>query len=593
MPHGRGWARGIGASVELVDAFAAQARRAAENRLRLVVSLHSAMAHQRPETLLVWLLDGETLMGRCRTFRCIDQAGVEQRLGAALAGPPGRPGAPDSGSNASTSPHPPRCLPVGAPRKPGSASGSGLYYDIVLRWSSPAAPRRPGPDQRVRPEPARRVLKNIGPATPAVTGSTRPNSARCRSWWRASATAATAARWRCDTGRSGSRNSCTCSRTPRWCCGRTARRSAAGVAGQRGNPNRARLPGEFSAADRTSWKQGDPAHGAHSSRPGAFRVAGRATAGFADAFANDWSYGEAHHDLDTILRRRRHPPGRWTSAPRRPGAPSPGSPGPCRRHPGSLRRRCCARPAPSAAADGRPGLRQVVGHQAGGDGVAARGTIALASPPAAPSWTRSTVTTPWAYPNHNAWAANRAPTTSPPSGTVGPLGRHCCRRRRRPSSPAPCSSTRSTRVTSICRAICWTCWSTGSSRSRKPRRTGTTTWTCGNGIVMPSIGSTRGRGANNFPFIVLTSNGEARLPRRLPASLHPAPCRCRTRSRCGGWWRRTSRPMWRPRFGHSLIVTFVDRLRVVSGRGPVAQRRARPDPRPGTGGQPPPRRSGN
>ncbi|SFF65852.1 hypothetical protein [Streptomyces mirabilis] len=130
-----GWARGIGAGVELVDAFAAQARRAAENRLRLVVSLHSALADEWPETLLVWLLDGDTLVGR-EDFRCPPtQAGVEQRLGAVLAWATRQARCTGFRLRRIDIAAPSALLACWRPEEARLGQRLGLHYDIVLRWS--------------------------------------------------------------------------------------------------------------------------------------------------------------------------------------------------------------------------------------------------------------------------------------------------------------------------------------------------------------------------------------------------------------------------------------------------------------------------
>ncbi|AVH60465.1 MULTISPECIES: hypothetical protein [Streptomyces] len=77
------WADAVGV-VELGDAFERVRRGSARMRLRLVVSLHAAVADDWPETLDAWLLDrGE--MYRHKVFRCTpDQPGVEERLAGVL-----------------------------------------------------------------------------------------------------------------------------------------------------------------------------------------------------------------------------------------------------------------------------------------------------------------------------------------------------------------------------------------------------------------------------------------------------------------------------------------------------------------------------
>ncbi|MFG3053052.1 hypothetical protein ACGFZP_19165 [Kitasatospora sp. NPDC048239] len=78
------WAKEADAVIELNDAFEHLARQQAGSRLRLVVSLHAAVADEWPETLLAWLLDGGRLVEH-KEFDCSPtQRGVEQQLAAVL-----------------------------------------------------------------------------------------------------------------------------------------------------------------------------------------------------------------------------------------------------------------------------------------------------------------------------------------------------------------------------------------------------------------------------------------------------------------------------------------------------------------------------
>ncbi|MEU3879836.1 MULTISPECIES: vWA-MoxR associated conflict system protein [Streptomyces] len=134
-PRLAAWARSRGATVELADAFAAQEQRAAEHRLRLVISLHAAVADEWPETLLAWLLDGDTPVDR-KDFVCTPtQSGVELQLGAVLKW---------ATVNARNTGFRLRCIDIAAPaallaswRPEETRLGPrlGLHYDLVLRWS--------------------------------------------------------------------------------------------------------------------------------------------------------------------------------------------------------------------------------------------------------------------------------------------------------------------------------------------------------------------------------------------------------------------------------------------------------------------------
>ena len=80
----RGWAASIEADVALNDALERWQYKQAERRLRLIVSLHYALAEDWPEELGAWLLyDNEFYQHK--DFNCVpDQAGVEEALGEAV-----------------------------------------------------------------------------------------------------------------------------------------------------------------------------------------------------------------------------------------------------------------------------------------------------------------------------------------------------------------------------------------------------------------------------------------------------------------------------------------------------------------------------
>ncbi|MFD4523529.1 hypothetical protein ACFWP7_06280 [Streptomyces sp. NPDC058470] len=83
-PELKSWADAVGAGVELGDAFERAQRRSARLRLRLIVSLHAAVADEWPETLDAWLLDHGEMYAH-QEFRCEpDQVGVELRLADVL-----------------------------------------------------------------------------------------------------------------------------------------------------------------------------------------------------------------------------------------------------------------------------------------------------------------------------------------------------------------------------------------------------------------------------------------------------------------------------------------------------------------------------
>ncbi|MFD8321622.1 vWA-MoxR associated conflict system protein [Kitasatospora purpeofusca] len=78
------WAKEADATIELNDAFEQLAKQQTGSRLRLVVSLHAALADDWPESLLAWLLDDGRPVAH-REFVCVpSQHGVEQQLGTVL-----------------------------------------------------------------------------------------------------------------------------------------------------------------------------------------------------------------------------------------------------------------------------------------------------------------------------------------------------------------------------------------------------------------------------------------------------------------------------------------------------------------------------
>ncbi len=134
-PRLAAWARGRGAAVELADAFAAQEQQAAEHRLRLVISLHAAVADEWPETLLVWLLDGDTPVDR-KDFGCsATQHGVEQQLGAVLKWATSQARRMGFGLRRIDIAASSALLAYWRPEQARLVQRLGVHYDVVLRWS--------------------------------------------------------------------------------------------------------------------------------------------------------------------------------------------------------------------------------------------------------------------------------------------------------------------------------------------------------------------------------------------------------------------------------------------------------------------------
>ncbi|WMX48727.1 hypothetical protein RGF97_02525 [Streptomyces roseicoloratus] len=127
--------------IDLNDAFARLAERSTELRLRLVVSLHSAIGDEWPETLEAWLLDDGNVRHR-EEFPCTaqDRAGTERALVAVLRW---------ATRQARTLGAPLRRVEIAAPApllagwRPEEAEFGmrlGALYDVVLRWSDRIRP---------------------------------------------------------------------------------------------------------------------------------------------------------------------------------------------------------------------------------------------------------------------------------------------------------------------------------------------------------------------------------------------------------------------------------------------------------------------
>ncbi|MFF5965293.1 hypothetical protein ACFY64_16450 [Streptomyces collinus] len=134
------WSTDVGAVVELNDAFADMAERSAECRLRLVVSLHAAVADDWPEVLLAWLLDGDTSLVH-EEFPCAPtQPGVEQALGLVLiwaARQARRAGLRLRNVDIAA---PSALLACWRPEEARVGPRLGVQYNVVLRWSDRLCP---------------------------------------------------------------------------------------------------------------------------------------------------------------------------------------------------------------------------------------------------------------------------------------------------------------------------------------------------------------------------------------------------------------------------------------------------------------------
>ncbi|MEW1774415.1 hypothetical protein [Streptomyces sp. NPDC086777] len=139
-PELAAWAAALQAVVELNDAFAALTERTAEGRLRLVVSLHAAVADDWPESLLVWLLDRDTPVQRGE-FPCgPGQQGVEEALGTVLAW-----AARSARQTGLRLRHvdiaaPAALLACWHPEETRVGRRLGALYNVVLRWSDRLCP---------------------------------------------------------------------------------------------------------------------------------------------------------------------------------------------------------------------------------------------------------------------------------------------------------------------------------------------------------------------------------------------------------------------------------------------------------------------
>ncbi|MGW2384259.1 hypothetical protein [Streptomyces sp. YU58] len=140
-PRLSAWATALDAGVELNDAFAAQALRTAEGRLRLVISLHAAVADDWPETLQVWLLDRNTSLAH-EEFDCSPtQSGVEDRFVAVLRWATRQARCTGAQLKRVDIAAPAPLLARWRPEETRLGTRLGVRYDIVLRWSERLYPQ--------------------------------------------------------------------------------------------------------------------------------------------------------------------------------------------------------------------------------------------------------------------------------------------------------------------------------------------------------------------------------------------------------------------------------------------------------------------
>ena len=137
------WAERIDAQTLLNDAKDFARDSSGQRRLSLVVSLHSSLAGDWPETLDCWLLRDGALFQR-KQFRCATrgQPGVEDALDDAVIWADDEATALDFRLRRVDV-----ALPVGLllkwrPEEAGVGEALGVRYDVVLHWSGRLAPTR-------------------------------------------------------------------------------------------------------------------------------------------------------------------------------------------------------------------------------------------------------------------------------------------------------------------------------------------------------------------------------------------------------------------------------------------------------------------
>ncbi|MFI8521243.1 hypothetical protein ACIGEZ_25995 [Streptomyces sp. NPDC085481] len=136
----RGWAADVDAAIDLNDAFEGLADRNREMRLRLVVSLHSAVGDDWPESLAAWLLDGGTVRHR-EEFPCAqDRTGAERALSLVLRWASRHADALDTPLRRVEIAAPAPLLATWRPEETDFGMRLGALHDVVLRWSDRIQP---------------------------------------------------------------------------------------------------------------------------------------------------------------------------------------------------------------------------------------------------------------------------------------------------------------------------------------------------------------------------------------------------------------------------------------------------------------------
>ena len=134
-PELHDWAASIGAIVALNDARSARGERLAERRLRLIVSLHYALAGDWPETLGAWLLyDNEFYQHK--DFDCTpDQSGIEAGLIEAVDWAEDNAGELEAPLRRIEIAMPTNILMRWRPEEVEYGQRLGVNYDVLTRWS--------------------------------------------------------------------------------------------------------------------------------------------------------------------------------------------------------------------------------------------------------------------------------------------------------------------------------------------------------------------------------------------------------------------------------------------------------------------------
>ncbi|WP_158933482.1 hypothetical protein [Streptomyces sp. NRRL S-1868] len=139
-PEIKNWAKTLGATTELNDALAKLAEQKQESRLRLIISLHAAVADEWPEKLCAWLIDsGEKVASE--EFPCApNQRAIEERFGPILkwANKQARHLGTRVRRIEIAAPAP--ILASWHPEEAHVIEYLGVSHDVVLRWSGRISP---------------------------------------------------------------------------------------------------------------------------------------------------------------------------------------------------------------------------------------------------------------------------------------------------------------------------------------------------------------------------------------------------------------------------------------------------------------------